>query len=232
MHYLRKGEERGTMQNDWLTARHSFSFAGYLDRAHMGFSVLRVINQDIFAPNSGFPTHPHDNMEIITYVTSGTIAHQDSTGGEGQIKAGEIQVMSAGSGIAHSEFNPSSDTTLQLLQIWIKPNVVDARPGYTQKSFPLTPGLTTLVSSDGLAGSLKIRQSAWLHRLLLEEGETSDFTGSSSERAIYIQIVKGSAVINGQELKAGDALGVVDEPIKQIVANATLEALIFDLPVV
>ena len=228
MPYLRKSKDRGFVDHGWLRSHHSFSFASYLDRMHMGFSVLRVINDDWIVPDTGFGTHPHDNMEIITYVTSGAVVHKDSMGNITQIKAGEIQVMSAGTGITHSEYNPSATQPLELLQIWIKPNQQDVEPSYAQQLFQPRPGFTLLASVDGRNDSLPIHQNMQLSRLMLAKEESQGYT--LAHKSIYTHVISGSLLVNEQMLDAGDALGLTEIESINYSANSEVEALVFDLP--
>ncbi len=169
----RPSNERGSVKTDWLKSAHSFSFGHYFDKNHMGFASLRVINEDTIEPTSGFPTHPHKNMEIITYVTKGVLAHKDSLGNGSFIKPGEIQIMSAGSGITHSEYNPSDNEQTELLQIWIEANVENETPCYAQKTYLTTANcLTLMISPTGEGDSLKIKQQAYVYRCQLEKGQT------------------------------------------------------------
>ena len=192
---LRAAEARGKANFGWLDARHSFSFGHYYDPDWMGHSVLRVINQDLVAPGGGFATHPHANMEILTCVLQGTIEHKDSLGHAEQIPAGDFQLMSAGSGIRHSEYNPSQTEPLSLLQIWIEPNEVGTTPGYQQKKIENKPGMTLVASPDGEAGSFRIRQQARVWRLQLAEGETLEW--ALQGRHGYLHMISGELTGNG-----------------------------------
>ena len=227
---IRKSEERGRANHGWLNARHSFSFGNYYDPEQMGFASLRVINDDCVEPGKGFPTHGHRDMEIITYVIEGEIAHKDNQGNVETIPAGEFQLMSAGSGISHSEFNHSQQEQLKLLQIWIEPNVYGEKPGYQQKNFGQTSGLTHVVSPDGTAGTLKIKQNAHLHQLLLNSEGT--LTMKSQLPYQYVHVISGQLDVNGELLGPGDGLKVSDETALTFTAGDLSEAkaLVFELP--
>lgn len=231
MVYLRRGNERGSADHGWLQARHSFSFSDYYDSAHMGVSALRVINDDRIQPGKGFATHSHSDMEIITYVKTGMIEHQDSMGNTEQISAGEFQLMSAGSGITHSEVNPSNSEPLSLLQIWIEPNEMGVTPVYEQKTFVRAPGLSLIASADGRDGSLRMHQDASLYRIILNSDQQETYTLSAG-RTAYLHVVSGELKVNGHLLGEADAIGLseVSELPIQITAQATAEALLFDLP--
>jgi quercetin 2,3-dioxygenase len=227
---VRSSEARGRGNHGWLNSRHSFSFADYYDPAHMGFSALRVINEDQVAPGTGFGAHGHRDMEIISYVLDGVIAHKDSEGNVQQLPAGEFQLMSAGSGIRHSEYNASESSGLRFLQIWIEPNQFGGRPGYQQKNFGRRPGLTLVISPDGEAGSLALRQDAKLYQLLLDSEQTLTH-GLEPGRRQYIHLIKGSLTVGNTPLKAGDGASI--EGLAQLslqAGRAPVEALLFDLP--
>lgn len=232
MMYLRKSDERGYAEfGGWLKSRHTFSFSDYYDPQFMGFRDLRVINQDWIAKDSGFPTHPHRDMEIITYVLKGTVEHKDSLGNIGQIQAGEIQTMHAGTGIRHSEYNPSKTEELQLFQIWIMPDVAGAQPGYTQQSFNREQKLNQLkllVSKDGRLGSQKINQDVDLYASVLEAGKEQEFAIRAG-RGAWVQLAEGELEVNGKVLKSGDGLAVQDESLLKIKALKETEFLLFDL---
>lgn len=231
MMYQRKSEDRGYAEfGGWLKSMHTFSFADYYDPKFMGYRDLRVINQDWIAKSSGFPAHPHRDMEIITYVLKGAVEHRDSLGNVGQIKAGEIQTMHAGTGMRHSEYNPSETEDLQLFQIWILPDVVGATPGYTQQSFTREQKLNQfklIVSKDGREGSQKINQDADLYASVFTEGYEQEFA-LRSKRGAWLQLAEGELEVNGQILKSGDALVVEEENLK-IKALKETEFLLFDL---
>jgi redox-sensitive bicupin YhaK (pirin superfamily) len=227
---LRSSEARGRGNHGWLDSRHSFSFADYYDPKHMGFSALRVINEDQVTPGSGFGTHGHKDMEIISYVLDGVIAHKDSEGNVQQLPAGEFQLMSAGSGIRHSEYNASESSGLRFLQIWIQPDQFGGKPGYQQKNFGRRNGLTLVVSPDGEAGSLTLRQDARLYQLLLDSEQTLTQALRPGRRQ-YVHLIKGSLTIGNTPLKAGDGASI--EGLAQLslqAGKAPVEALLFDLP--
>lgn len=227
--YLRPSAQRGHVNFGWLDARHTFSFGNYYDPAHMQFGPLRVINEDHIAPRSGFPTHPHQNMEIITYVIGGKLSHRDSTGGEGSIEHGQIQVMSAGMGIRHSEFNASAVDPVHLLQIWIEPQQLGLTPRYEDRAFPLRDGLTLLVSGSGRDGSAQVAQKVELHRLLGQGAFDLELKHGSA----FVQVVSGTVQIGEHTLAAGDGIGVRELSTLNISAEATdgkqPEGLIFDI---
>jgi hypothetical protein len=231
----RPSAERGHVQAGWLESRHTFSFGHYHDQAWMGFGPLRVINEDMVAPGAGFPPHRHANMEILSYVLSGVLSHKDSTGSGGDLRPGELQWMSAGHGIEHSEYNGSDTEPVHFLQIWIQPDRVNAPPGYAQRAFDPTlrrGRWATLASPDGADGSLAIRQQAWLRGVLLEPGATVDHALDPARR-YWLHVAQGAATVNGRALQAGDALGFVDEgaPLQVTGSGAgTADLLLFDLP--
>lgn len=229
---LRPSDARGHVRAGWLESRHTFSFGHYYDPAWMGFGPLRVINEDRVAPGAGFPPHGHANMEILSYVVEGGLAHRDSTGGEGVIRPGELQRMSAGHGIQHSEYNASQDAPVHFLQIWIQPDRLNAAPDYAQKAFPAADRsgrLQLLASPDGAQGSLSLRQDARVHGALLAPGDAVEHVLAPGRRA-WLQVVKGGVSLNGQALAAGDGAGAIDEPALRIEATVDSELLLFDLP--
>lgn len=229
---LRPSEARGRGKLDWLESYFSFSFSQYYDPAHMNFSNLRVINEDYVAPNQGFATHGHKDMEIVTYVLEGELEHKDSIGNGSIIRPGDVQRMSAGKGILHSEFNPSPDTPVHLLQIWITPNQFGVEPSYEQKFFSTEDkqGKLRLVASpDGRDGSVTIHQNACIYASVLAQGET--VTHTMPNRRAWVQITRGSLTLNGETLKAGDGAGISDEKsITCIGQDSETEFLLFDLP--
>jgi redox-sensitive bicupin YhaK (pirin superfamily) len=227
MNYIRKADERGLTKLDWLTSWHSFSFGGYRAPEHQGLSVLRVMNDDVIKPGGGFATHSHQDMEIISYILHGSIEHQDSMGHHELIPAGDIQVMSAGSGVAHSEFNPSTTERLHLLQIWILPQVKGIAPSYQQRQVIQDSALTLLVSPDGREGSLSIHQDACLYRLKLKANQT--FQLSAPGRQGYLHVMARQVVIDGHDYLPGDAIGHT-EALHLQARSQGLEALWFDLP--
>ncbi|MBY0575452.1 MAG: pirin family protein [Gallionellaceae bacterium] len=228
---LRKANSRGYANHGWLESWHSFSFADYHDPAHMHFGALRVINEDIVQPGTGFGTHSHRDMEIVTYILSGKLRHRDSMGNGEDIHTGEIQLMRAGSGVQHSEFNPSDDEAVHLLQIWIMPDQQKLAPGYWQKTFPdeaKRGRWCLLVSPDAADGSLHIHQDAWLSAALLDDAETLDYPIAARRKA-YLHVARGSLQANGHELNAGDALMYVDEVRVSLASGSNAEVLLFDL---
>lgn len=224
---LRKSEDRGRAGFGWLDTWHTFSFSSYQDPQHMGVSALRVINQDIVKPGTGFPPHPHDNMEILTYVLRGAISHRDSMGNEARVPAGEFQLMSAGTGITHSEYNRDA-AALELLQIWLFPNTENTEPGYQQKRFPDIDGLQLVVSPDGARDSLVIRQDARIWRGRLKAG--SDAVHMLVGKAGWVQVISGEIALNDSVLQAGDGAEAAQEKTLAFRAHSDSEFLLFDLP--
>ncbi|MFV8784029.1 pirin family protein [Microbulbifer sp. SA54] len=228
MLYLRRADERGKADFGWLDSRHTFSFGHYYDPKHMGISALRVINDDTVAPGAGFGTHGHRDMEIISYVLAGAIAHKDSMGNEFVVPAGEVQRMTAGTGVTHSEYNHSKTEPLKFLQIWVIPNQRNLPPGYEQKAIPQVGSLTPLVTADGRDGSLTVHQDTSLYRLQLHAGETE--TLNTTDGVGYLHIIEGGLEANGQALGGGDGLGALDEPLTVRAGAGGVTALWFDLP--
>ena len=234
---LRRSNERGHTLLDWLDSRHTFSFDHYHDPNHMGFSVLRVLNEDRVAPGAGFPLHPHRDMEIVTYILEGALEHRDSLGNGSVIRPGDVQRMSAGTGVTHSESNASRTEPVHLLQIWIRPNQRGLVPEYEQKAFPETgrrSRLCLVASPDGRDASLTIHQDAFLYVTLLGRGESVTHALAPG-RSAYLHVARGRARLNGftvdgHELTAGDAASVTDEPTLQLGTNDSVEALLFDFP--
>ena len=226
---VRPSETRGPADHGWLQSRHTFSFAGYYDPRYMGVSALRVINDDRVAPGAGFATHSHQDMEIISYVKRGTIEHKDSMGNTEQLPAGEFQLMSAGTGVTHSEYNPSRSEPLEFLQIWIQPDELGIEPGYQQKRFPREPGLNLVISPDGRDGSLRIHQDASLYQLLLDAGQSASHAPAAG-RSVYVHVVAGEIQINGETLREGDGATLAEVDRIDFVGVAGSEALVFDLP--
>jgi len=228
---LRKATERGYAHHGWLESWHSFSFAEYNDPAHVHFGPLRVINEDIVQPSTGFGTHGHRDMEILTYVLGGTLRHNDSTGSSGDIRYGVVQVMSAGTGVQHSEVNPSPVEAVHLLQIWIIPDQQNLTPGYQKKEFPLQDKLARwclLASPDAAQGSLLIHQDARVSAALLNGVGTLCYAIPSG-RKIYLHVARGSLSVNGHSLNAGDALMYIDEANVELAAVNSAEVLLFDM---
>lgn len=229
MIYVRKAEERGHANHGWLDSWHTFSFASYHDANFMGFSALRVINEDVIDGGQGFGTHPHKDMEILTYVRSGTVEHQDSMGNKEQIPAGEFQIMSAGTGVRHSEYNASESEPLHLYQIWIIPERTGIEPRYDQRRFPDVQGRQLVLSPDAREGSLKVFQDMTLSRWVMAAGE-QDNVAIDAGRRIWIQVVKGDVTVNGNAITTSDALAIWDESALTIEASSAAEVLLFDLP--
>jgi len=226
---IRKSAERGATKTDWLDSRHSFSFADYHDTGHMGFGDLRVINEDFVGPGGGFPTHGHRDMEIITYILEGALEHKDSMGNGSTILPGDVQRMSAGKGILHSEYNASDKHRVHLLQIWILPELKNISPSYAQKNFPKEGAekITLLVSKDGRDGSITMNQDADVYRVLLKAGEKIDFAPMRNKS--WLQAAKGEVLVNGSTLEQGDGAAVRDEKNLEIVGKTDAELLVFDL---
>jgi quercetin 2,3-dioxygenase len=228
---IRRSSERGHANHGWLDSYHTFSFADYYDPEHMGFRSLRVINQDIVAPGAGFPTHPHREMEIFSYVVSGTIAHKDSMGNGRELKPGQIQLMSAGTGVTHSEFNPSRTEPLHLLQIWILPNANRLQPSYTEwhpSADSENNPKVLVISADGRENSATIHQDADVYRVKLKAGEsiTHDLTNG---RGLWLQLIKGELTTDEVSLFPGDAASTESPGTVVFTATQEAEALLFDL---
>ena len=229
MKYIRKSESRGKANFGWLQSKHSFSFGNYYDKSHMGVSVLRVINDDLVMPGKGFGEHGHRDMEIISYVIEGALKHEDSSGNKYVVPAGDVQRMSAGRGVMHSEFNASNQEKVKFLQIWIQPNVLGIKPSYEQKSIIQKGPLTPLVNPKGENGALSINQDASLSRLILKKNK--NFTVSTENRIGYLHIIKGQLLAGDHKFSAGDGFSVEPEQAVELVADSTIEALWFDLPI-
>ena len=228
---LRKSQDRGFADHGWLKSFHSFSFAGYYDPEHMGFGNLRVINEDRIAPGTGFGTHGHRDMEIVSYVLSGELAHKDSMGNGEVIRPGDVQRMTAGTGVRHSEFNHAEGKETHFLQIWILPEQGGLAPGYEQKHFPEADkrGRLRLVGSpDGREGSITLHADASLYAGLFDGEERAELALPAG-RLAYVHVVRGSVTANGQALKAGDALQLRDEAKLVIEQGKDAEVLVFDL---
>ncbi len=228
---VRRSSERGHADHGWLDTHHTFSFADYYDPAHMGFRSLRVINQDRIAPGRGFPTHPHRDMEIFSYILDGVIAHRDSMGNGRELRPGEIQLMSAGTGVTHSEHNPDPDAPLHLLQIWIEPAQRGLQPSYTEwKPTEANAGGkdVVVISPDGRDGSAVIHQDAFVRRLLLETGDEVHHEVRGG-RGAWLQVIRGQIDAAHQSLTAGDGAATDDVGTLPLVARAPSEALLFDL---
>ena len=231
MMQIRRSDARGHADHGWLKSFHSFSFADYFDPAWMGWGNLRVINEDRIAPGTGFGTHGHRDMEIISYVLQGNLAHKDSMGNVKGIPPGDVQRMSAGSGVRHSEFNHAPDQTTHFLQIWIEPNVKGIDPGYEQKSFSETEkrGQLRLVASpDGARGSVSIHADAALYAGLFNGSESAELALDPKRKA-YVHLVRGALDVNGQRLQAGDAAVIADAERLSLARGDDAEVLVFDL---
>lgn len=228
---IRRASERGHANHGWLDAHHTFSFADYHDPNWMGFRSLRVINDDTIAGGGGFGTHPHRDMEIVTYILSGALQHRDSMGHQAVLKPGDVQRISAGTGIAHSEYNYSPIDPVHLLQIWILPNRKGATPAYAERSFgndSAKPGLTLVASRDGRDGSVSLNQDAefWLARLA--EGAKATHALKPGRHA-WVQVAEGEVVLNGRALRAGDGAALSEEADVTLTAKTPAQALLFDL---
>jgi redox-sensitive bicupin YhaK (pirin superfamily) len=229
---LRRANERGYADHGWLKSFHSFSFADYHDPAHMGFGPLRVINEDRVAAGQGFGTHGHRDMEIISYVLEGELAHKDSMGNGSVIRPGDVQRMSAGTGVRHSEYNHSKDAVTHFLQIWIEPNRVGITPGYEERNFPAGEKrgrLRLVASEDGREGSVVIHQDAKLYVGLLDTGDRATLD-LSADRLGYVHVARGSLKVNGVRLVAGDAAKLSAEVSIALTEGELAEVLVFDLP--
>ena len=232
MNEIRRSDERGRADHGWLNSFHSFSFADYFDAAHMGFGPLRVINEDRVQPGAGFGTHGHRDMEIISYVLSGELAHKDSIGNGSVIRPGDVQRMSAGSGIRHSEFNGSATQPVHFLQIWIQPDRQGIAPGYEEKHFDEADKrgrLRLIASPDGAEGSVGIHQDARVYAGLFDGDEAASFA-IGGERQVYVHVARGAVEVNGNLLSAGDALKLRDVGSLSVSRGRGAEVLVFDLP--
>ena len=228
---LRKANERGHANHGWLDSHHTFSFANYYDPAHMGFGNLRVINDDRVAPGQGFGTHPHRDMEIISYVLEGALAHKDSMGNGSVMKPGDVQRMSAGTGVAHSEFNASKADPVHFLQIWILPDAQGHEPGYEQKFFSDADKrgrLRLVVSADGREGSVSVNQDVDLYAGLIDGDESATFELREGREA-WVQVARGRLEVNGQVIEVGDGLSTTDPGTLNFSAGEDAEVLVFDL---
>lgn len=228
---IRPAGERGRARIGWLDARYSFSFSRYQDPDHMGFRSLRVLNEDRIAAGGGFPMHPHRDMEILTYVLEGALEHRDTLGNGGIIRPGEVQYMCAGTGIRHSEFNPSAEESTHLLQIWLFPDRAGHQPGYDQRTFPAAEGaglLRPVASPDGRDGSISIHQDAVVYQSLLRAGETLTYENPAG-RYVWLQVARGRLEIHATAVEAGDGVAVSEEGKLVIKAHTEAELLLFDL---
>lgn len=232
MNTVRRSAERGYADHGWLKSYHTFSFADYYDPQHVEFGPLRVINEDRVQAGAGFGTHPHRDMEIISYVLSGALAHQDSMGNGSTIRPGDVQRMSAGSGVRHSEFNPSADAPTHFLQIWIQPDRRNIEPSYEEKRFPAEEKrgrLRLIASPDRDHGSVLIHQDARVHAGLFDGAETAQLAVAAGRR-MYVHVARGSLTANGVVLETGDALQITDEIRLTLEKGRDAEVLVFDLP--
>ncbi|MBX9579115.1 MAG: pirin family protein [Gemmataceae bacterium] len=225
---VRRGIDRGRTRIGWLDARHTFSFGDYDDPRYHNFRTLRVLNDDRVAPGGGFPTHGHRDMEIVTHVLSGELEHRDSLGNGEVIRAGEWQAMTAGTGVLHSEFNPSATDPVHLLQIWLLPDRRGHTPGYRQAAFPAGDGWRLVASPDGADGSLVIHQDAQLYVADLTAGREVRHEPAAG-RAAYLHVATGTATVNGVVLTAGDGVAVEGEPAVTVAGDPAAEVLLFDL---
>ncbi len=231
MFQFRKAEDRGHANHGWLDTYHTFSFASYRDPRHMGFRSLRVMNEDFVQPGQGFGTHPHQDMEIVTYVLEGALEHKDSMGNGEVLRPGEFQRMSAGTGITHSEFNPSDVEPVHLYQIWLFPEQKGIEPSYEQKRFPEEERhnrLRLVASQDADAGSLLIHQNARVFLASLDEGQQVSHELSPGRHA-WLQVLRGGVSLNGHDLQTSDGAAVSDERTLEIVASQPAEVMLFDL---
>ena len=227
---VRLSKDRGHVQSNWLDSFHTFSFGEYYDPNHMGFSHLRVMNQDTIQPNQGFGMHSHHDMEIISYVTQGTLTHKDSLGNGSVIRPGEIQRMSAGKGIRHSEFNHSTTEAVQLLQIWIVPEQKGIEPGYEQTTIPIVQNQWILLAAPGTEkGLVTIHQDAQLYVAYLTESTVIEYDVKNRNRCAWIQVIRGEITLNGKIFQAGDGIELTHEPLIQIKCEQDAELLLFDL---
>jgi redox-sensitive bicupin YhaK (pirin superfamily) len=228
---LRPAEARGVTRIGWLDSKHSFSFGDYFDPAHMGFRNLRVINEDKVAPGQGFGRHPHRDMEIISYVIDGSLGHKDSMGHGSVIRPGDVQRMTAGTGVTHSEMNPDPARPVHFLQIWLLPERAGLAPGYEQRSFAVAErrGRLRLVASrDAREGSVKLFADAELYAALLAPGEAVAWS-IPDDRHVWVQVVRGTVALNGARLSAGDGAGLSEDRSIELVGREDAEVLVFDL---
>ena len=228
---LRRSADRGFADHGWLKSFHTFSFADYQDPAQMGYGNLRVINEDRITPGTGFGSHGHRDMEIVSYVLQGALAHQDSIGNVQAIVPGEVQRMTAGTGVRHSEFNHAQDATTHFLQIWLLPSAADLAPGYEQKAFADADKrgrLRLVASTDGRDGSVTLHADAAIRAGLFDGTETAELALATARRT-WVHLARGALTVNGQQLVAGDALGLVDETRLHLADGDAAEVLVFDL---
>ncbi len=229
---VRKAEDRGRFRNGWLDSRHTFSFGHYYDPQHMGVSLLRVINDDNVTPGAGFGTHPHRDMEIVSYVLDGELEHRDSMGNGSVIRPHDVQRMSAGTGVTHSEFNPSQENGTNFLQIWLLPKYQGVKPGYEQKHFApeeRTGKLQLLISPDGDGDSISANTDASMYGTILNEGETVSHE-VPADKLLYVHVARGGVTLNGESLGAGDGATVSEEQTVTLTGQGSAEVLLFELP--
>lgn len=230
---LHRAETRGHANHGWLDSFHTFSFAGYYDPGRMNFGLLRVLNDDIVKGGNGFGQHPHDNMEIISIPLKGALEHGDNTGGHGIIKSGEVQIMSAGSGIAHSERNASKDEDVNFLQIWVFPKERNIKPRYDQKLFATEERknkFQAVISPEKNGRSLWINQDAWFSLGSLSKGFNGEYTVQKTSNGVYVFVLEGEVTVNGQKLNKRDGFGVWDTDKIAVAADADAEVLLIDVP--
>lgn len=229
--YVRASADRGVTNIGWLNSRHTFSFGSYYDPAHMGFGPLRLINEDIVEPGQGFGTHGHRDMEILSFILDGALKHKDSTGNSSVIQPGDVQRVTAGTGIMHSEFNASNKKPVHFLQIWLLPSENGLPPGYEEQSFDEAEkrgGWTLIGSPDGRDGSVRIHQDVWLYTTLLADGERLS-RALSADRKTWLQVTRGHVDVNGRRLAAGDGLAVEESVTLDIESHGETELLLFDM---
>jgi redox-sensitive bicupin YhaK (pirin superfamily) len=230
---IHKAESRGHANHGWLNANHSFSFASWYNPERMNFGAIRVLNDDVIAPGAGFPTHPHNNMEIITIPLSGVLEHKDSMGNVAQIKTGEVQVMSAGTGVTHSEYNASTTDELKLFQIWLFPNKKDVEPRYGELKLDLEDRknkFQQILSPSADDEGVWIHQDAWMHRIAMDASTTSTYTLKNSSNGVYVMIISGTVSIEGEQLSDRDAIGITSANDFSIEAVAGSELLLIEVP--
>ena len=231
--FIHRADSRGVTSTDWLDSKHSFSFGEYYDGNRVRFGALRVLNDDTVAPGKGFGTHPHRDMEIVTIPLSGALEHKDSTGATGVLRPGQVQVMTAGSGIFHSEYNHSRDEPVRFLQLWILPARTGLPPRYDEKDFtPNLPvnGVLTLVSSEESASTLRINQDARLSLARIQSGNDTEYGVHGTDRGLYAFVIEGAVRIEQEELHTRDAIGVTEPETVSIAADADSEILLIDVP--
>ncbi len=229
---IRSAQARGAVRSNWLTSRHTFSFGDYHDPAHMGFGVMRVLNDDLVAGGAGFPPHSHANMEILSFVVSGALAHRDNHGGGATLRAGDVQWMSAGHGIRHSEYNGDPEAPVHFLQVWIQPDVLNAEPAYGDRHFPAEEraGRWCLVAAPGgIDDALAIRQDASVYVSDLDAGRELEHPLPPGRRA-WLQVVSGEIDAGGQSLRSGDGAGLTDVTSLRVRATTDASLILFDLP--